>query len=108
MRHPPPKIKNPTVRVESHGGEPNLKTDSTQTSANGHATTELLSSWNIPPDDHDGVAITIGGKGHIVLTQHRPFMDEVAIVLHPTEARAVLEILPDAIAAADEQRKGAA
>jgi len=64
-------------------------------------------TWSIPPDEHDGVEIAIDGKGHIVLTQHRPFEVELTIILHRTEGRRLRKILPAAIAAADQQRKAA-
>jgi hypothetical protein len=106
MRHPPPRIKKRAGRVEAHGAEPEFNANS-QKRANYNAAAKLPSTWNIPPEDHDGLEVGIGSKGEIILTQHRPFMDEAAIALHPTEARAVLVILPDAIAAADRHRKGA-
>jgi len=102
----PPVIKKRAGRVESHGAEPKAKTD-IQESANIHAPTEFLTSWTVPPDTRDGLEIAIGCQGHVVLTQHQPFMDVAAIVLHPVEAAALLEILPDAIEAACQHRKGA-
>jgi hypothetical protein len=59
----------------------------------------------VPPDDRDGFECFIGSKGHVVLTQHPPFTDEAKIVLAPVEAEKLLEVLPDAIAAAHKHRK---
>jgi hypothetical protein len=101
----PPAIKKRAGRVESHGAEPKEKTDILQQSADIHASPEFLTSWTVPPDTRDGLEIGIGSKGHILLTQNQPFEHETAIILHPTEARALLEILPDAISAACRHRK---
>ena len=64
----------------------------------------LSPTWSIPPDDKDGFSVCIGGRGHVVLTQDRPFVGEVEIILHPGEARYLLQILPDAIEAAELKR----
>jgi hypothetical protein len=66
----------------------------------------LPSAWLVAPEDHAGVSITISDRGNVLLTQDRLFTDKAVICLHTDEARALLELLPDAIAAADEQRKG--
>ena len=101
MKSPPAEIKKPAARLESQSGQPKEKLD-VHNSANGHSDT-----WSIPPDDRAGLEVTIGGMGHVVLTQQQPFMDASAIVLHPVEAGALVEILPLAIAAANEHRRGA-
>jgi hypothetical protein len=101
MNRPPP-IKNPAAPA-SATGKPKGKTYSYK-SADYHAAV----SWSIPPDDRDGFEVTIGNRGHVLLTQDRPFTVKAVIVLHPVEASTLLGILPDAIIAADKHRKEAA
>lgn len=97
MRAPPP-IKIPDA-LAGAPGKPKGETNS-YNSGNYNAGT-----WSILPDSHDGLEITIGCRGHVLLTQHSPFTDESKIVLHPTEAQALHGILPAAIAAANEHRR---
>ena len=94
----PPTIKIPDA-LAGAPGKPKGKTNS-HLSANIHAY-----AWSIPPDDRTGLTVTIGGMGHVVLSQHQPFTDAVFVVLHPVEALALHGILPAAIAAADDYRR---
>ena len=102
----PPAIKKRAGRVESHGAEPKAKTD-IQESANIHTSgTEFVSTWHISSFDDDGLDVFVGAKGHVNLKQTVPFERDTVIVLHPRTARALQNILPDAIAAAVFFRKG--
>jgi hypothetical protein len=98
-----PPIKSPTEPASSTG-KPKGKTNSHK-SANTHAAAVLPSAWNIPPEDHDGIEITIGDRGCVVLKQHCPCADEAIIRLHPDEAWALLKILPIIIEVAERHRK---
>lgn len=98
MKSPPPRSEKRAERVDSQGAEPKFNIDR-QESVNYHAA--------VPPEDRDGFEIAISGRGYVVLKQHRPCADEVVIVLHPDEARALLKLLRTAIEAADAQQKGA-
>jgi hypothetical protein len=100
----PPKIKSPGAPA-STPGKPKGRIDCHRRTNCNAADTELLSTWNIPSFDDDGLDIFIGGKGHVNLKQKRSFEAAAVIVLNPKTARAALKVLPAAIAAADRHRR---
>ena len=82
----PSEAKTPAPSGDDgHGREPTL-----------HITGNI-DMWSLPSDARDGFDVRVGQRGHVIISQRRPYERVAEIILHPLEARALARMLPAAI-----------
>ena len=95
MARPRPRKKPPDESggVKEHDDE----VEPAALNSKAHQMADIRNLWEIHPRYDDGLKITLGKSGSLVLSQTPMMGDEATIVLALNEAEELLELLPEAI-----------